>query len=36
MNNIVFGKPITQKDLKTKTLAKAIEIAYLGIAEKHI
>ena len=34
-NNIVFGKSSTPKDLKAKTLAKAAEMTYLGIAEKH-
>ncbi|KAL0001241.1 hypothetical protein SO802_015022 [Lithocarpus litseifolius] len=34
-NSIVFGKSSTPKDLKAETLAKAAEMAYLGIAEKH-
>ena len=32
----MFGKSTTQKDLKAETLAKAIEMAYLGITEKHV
>ena len=35
-NNLVFGKSATQKDLKAETLAKAAEMAYLGITEKHV
>ncbi|KAK9990282.1 hypothetical protein SO802_025267 [Lithocarpus litseifolius] len=34
-NNIVFGKSSTPKDLKAENLAKATEMEYLGIAEKH-
>lgn len=34
-NNIVFRKSSTPKDLKAETLAKVVEMAYLGIAEKH-
>lgn len=34
-NNLVFGKLTIQKDLKAETLAKAAEMAYLGIMEKH-
>nr|POE73260.1 putative ribonuclease h protein [Quercus suber] len=33
-NDIVFGKSSTPKDLNAETLAKAAEMAYLGIAKK--
>ncbi|KAK7854301.1 putative ribonuclease h protein [Quercus suber] len=33
-NSVVFGKPNICKDLKAETLAKATEMAYLGITEK--
>ncbi|KAK7838549.1 hypothetical protein CFP56_019512 [Quercus suber] len=32
-NSVVFGKPNICKDLKAETLAKAAEMAYLGITE---
>ena len=34
-NNTIFGKATIHKDLKAKALAKAFEMAYLGIIEKH-
>ncbi|KAL0001759.1 hypothetical protein SO802_015540 [Lithocarpus litseifolius] len=34
-NSTIFGMATIHKDLKAKTLAKAAEMAYLGIIEKH-
>ena len=34
-NNTIFGKATIRKDLNAETLAKASEMAYLGIIEKH-
>ncbi|KAL0013775.1 hypothetical protein SO802_000844 [Lithocarpus litseifolius] len=34
-NSTIFVKAIKHKDLKAETLAKAAEMAYLGITEKH-
>ena len=34
-NNTIFGKATIHKDLKAEALAKVVEMAYLGIIEKH-
>lgn len=34
-NNAVFKKTNNQKDLRAETLARATEVAFLGIAERH-